>query len=138
VNDKNNWTSASSSAGFGTPGYANSQYRSSDIVNEAISVLPEIVTPDNDGRNDFATITIKTTEPGKVVNAVVFNAMGRTVRYLLKNEILGVNNRFIWDGYDDKQQVLPPGIYIIFTEVFDTMGSVKKYRNCVVLNSFPP
>lgn len=136
--DKNNWTSASSSAGFGTPGYVNSQFRNNGYGSEAISVLPEVFTPNNDGQNDFASIIIKTQEPGKIVNAVVFNVLGRRVRYLLKNEILGADNRFTWDGYDDKDDLLPSGIYIIFTRIFDTKGSVAKYRNCIVLNSFPP
>jgi hypothetical protein len=136
--DKNNWTSASSSAGFGTPGYVNSQFRNNEPGSETISVLPEVFTPNNDGQNDFASISIKTQEPGKIVNAVVFNALGRRVRYLLKNEILGADNRFTWDGYDDKDDLLPSGIYIIFTQIFDTKGSVAKYRNCIVLNSFPP
>jgi hypothetical protein len=136
--DKNNWTSASSSSGFGTPGYENSQHLRDAGNPEQISVLPEVFSPNNDGQNDFASINIKNDEPGKVVNAVVFNAMGRPVRYLLKNQILGMNNRFIWDGYDDKDELLPSGIYIIFTQIFDAKGSVFKYRNCVVLNSFPP
>ena len=136
--DRNNWTSASSSAGFGTPGYVNSQFRDNDPGNEVISVLPEVFTPDNDGQNDFVSVTIKTQEPGKIANAVVFNALGRRVRYLLKNEILGATNRFTWDGYDDNDELLPSGIYIIFTQIFDTKGAVSKYRNCIVLNSFPP
>jgi hypothetical protein len=136
--NKNNWTSASSSSGSGTPGYVNSQFRTGDNVNAEISVLPEIFSPNNDGRNDFASIYIKAEEPGKIANAVIFNAMGRRVRYLLKNEILGISNRFTWDGCDDKDQLLPSGIYIIFTQVFNTKGAVIKYRNCVVLDSFPP
>jgi hypothetical protein len=136
--DKNNWTSASSSAGFGTPGYVNSQFRNDGYGSEAISVLPEVFTPNNDGQNDFASISIKTHEQGKVVNAVIFNALGRRIRYLLKNEILGADNRFTWDGYDDRDSLLPSGIYIIFTQIFDTKGLVAKYRNCIVLNSFPP
>ena len=136
--DKNNWTSASSSAGFGTPGYVNSQFRNNTLQDEEISVLPEIFTPDNDGQNDFASINIRTHEQGKIINAVVFDVRGRRVRYLLRNETLGADNRFNWDGYDDKDQLLPSGIYIIFMQVFDTKGSVTKYRKCVVLNSFPP
>jgi hypothetical protein len=136
--DKNNWTSASSSSGFGTPGYINSQFRRSQNKNAAISVQPEIFSPNNDGQNDFALINIKTEEQGKVANAVVFNAEGRRVRYLLKNEVLGMSNNFTWDGYGDNDQLLPSGIYIIFTQVFDGKGAVNKYRNCIVLNSFPP
>lgn len=136
--DNNNWTSASSSSGFGTPGYENSQHMRDAGNFEPVSVLPEVFSPNNDGQNDFASIHIQSQEPGKVVNAVVFNAMGRPVRYLLKNETLGINNRFTWDGYDDKDELLPSGIYIIFTQIFDAKGSVFKFRNCVVLKSFPP
>jgi len=136
--DKNNWTSASSSSGSGTPGYINSQFRRSQNENAAISVQPEIFSPNNDGQNDFALINIKTEEQGKVANAVVFNAAGRRVRYLLKNEVLGLSNNFTWDGYGDNDELLPSGIYIIFTQVFDGKGAVNKYRNCIVLDSFPP
>jgi hypothetical protein len=136
--DSNNWTSASSSSNFGTPGQINSQFRSNDHGIEAISVLPETFSPDNDGYNDFTSVSINTQERGKVANAVIFNAMGRRVRYLLKNEILGVNNRFNWDGCDDRDQLLPSGIYIIFIQVFDTKGNVSNHRKCVVLDSFPP
>jgi hypothetical protein len=136
--DTHNWTSASSSSNFGTPGQINSQFRSNEQGIEAISVLPEVFTPDNDGQNDFTSISINTQERGKIANAVIFNAMGRRVRYLLKNEVLGVKNRFNWDGCDDRDQLLPSGIYIIFTQVFDTKGNVTKHRNCVVLDSFPP
>lgn len=136
--DKNNWTSASSASGFGTPGYINSQFTNNDQGDEEISVLPGIFSPNNDGQNDFATINIKTHESGKIANTIVFNTLGRRVRYLLKNETLGANNRFTWDGYDDNDELLPTGIYIIFTQIFDTKGSVSKHRNCIVLNSFPP
>lgn len=136
--DRNNWTSASSPSGSGTPGYVNSQFRSNNDDIGGISVEPKIFSPDNDGLNDFASINIKTTTQGKIANAVIFNAMGRRVRYLLKNELLGFSNRFIWDGYDDSEQLLPSGIYILFTQIFGTDGTVLKYRHCIVLDSFPP
>jgi hypothetical protein len=136
--DSNNWTSASSSAGYGTPGYVNSQFRSNGKDTEVISVFPDVFTPNNDGENDFASITINTRAPGKIINAVIFNTLGKRVRYLLKNQNLGAANRFTWNGYNDNDELLPSGIYIIFTQIFDTKGSVTKYRNCIVLNSFPP
>src|SRR5205814_1343758 len=50
--DKNNWTSAASTAGFGTPGYQNSQFRADLQVQAQITVLPKIFSPDNDGLDD--------------------------------------------------------------------------------------
>jgi hypothetical protein len=136
--DQNNWMSASSSSGSGTPGYVNSQFRRSVRITGGILIEPSILSPNNDGQNDFASINIKTATQGNIVNAVIFNALGKRVRYLLKNELLGVSNTFTWDGYDDRDQLLPSGIYILSTQIFDATGRVFKYRNCIVLNSFPP
>ena len=136
--EKNNWTSASSSSGYGTPGNINSQFMSIVQGDAEVSVLPKIFTPNNDGQDDFAFITINIKQQGKIANAVIYDASGRKVRYILKNELLGANNRFIWDGYDDHSQKLATGIYIIFTQIFDLKGNVNKYRNCIVLKSFPP
>lgn len=136
--DKNNWTSASSSSGYGTPAQVNSQFIPEQKASEVISVLPKIISPGNDGNNDYAFINISMNEQGKLANASIYDANGRKVRYILKNELLGAVNRFIWDGCDDRAQMLPSGIYIILTQIFDLKGTVKKYRNCVVLNSFPP
>src|SRR5207253_4935486 len=98
--DKNNWTSASSSSGYGTPGSINSQYRLFETGTTEMSVLPKVFSPDNDGHDDFATISIHMNEAGTVANAVIYDVTGRRIRYLLKNEVLGTINTFIWDGYD--------------------------------------
>jgi hypothetical protein len=34
---------------------------------------------------------------------------------------------------DDKNRKLPQGIYIIYTEIFNTEGKKKAFRNTVVL-----
>ncbi|MBL7698858.1 MAG: gliding motility-associated C-terminal domain-containing protein [Chitinophagaceae bacterium] len=133
--DANNWTSASSASGWGTPGDLNSQFRSSDTTNEQVAVLPKVFTPDNDGVDDFAQVSIATAEQGKIANSLVYDMWGRRVRYLVKNEVLGLNNRFTWDGCDDRSQKLPTGIYIVCTQVFDTKGNNNKFRHCIVLSS---
>ena len=132
--EKNNWTSASSSSGYGTPGMVNSQYRQEEKGTSVISVLPKIFSPDNDGHDDFASINITVKEQGKIANAVIYDVTGRRVRYIMKNELLGASNRFLWDGYDDRAQKLGTGIYIIVTQVFDLEGNVSKYKNVVILN----
>ncbi|HUQ67401.1 MAG TPA: hypothetical protein VM101_14655 [Flavitalea sp.] len=136
--DKNNWTSASSSSGYGTPGSINSQYRPNDTGTAVMSVLPKMFSPNNDGYDDYATISIHLNERGSLANAVIYDVTGRRIRYLLKNELLGTTNRFIWDGYDDYGKLLPSGIYIVMTQIFNMEGMVRKFRSCIVLNSFPP
>jgi len=131
--NKNNWTSAASTAGFGTPGYQNSQFKIDKQLLGMITIVPKTFSPDNDGFDDLATIQYQMTAPGYVGNITIFDANGRSVRYLAKNATLASQGNFRWDGLDDKLQKLPIGIYIVFTEIFNLLGKTKKFKNVVTL-----
>ena len=81
---QNNFHSAATSAGYGTPGFKNSQYKSGNVPGGEIHVTPEIFSPDNDGHDDFATINYSFPTPGYVANITIFDGSGRPVRYLQK------------------------------------------------------
>jgi hypothetical protein len=131
--DKNNWTSASSSSGFGTPGYQNSQFRSDPGTVGEIVVSPKIFSPDNDGTDDFGMIRYNMKEHGYVANLIIYDVAGRRVRYLLKNEILGMSGQYKWDGLDDEMQELPQGMYILVTQLFNLKGNTKKFKHVITL-----
>ena len=128
-----NFHSAATSAGYGTPGYKNSQYRLNEEVQGEITVTPDIFSPDNDGTDDFATINYSFPSPGYVANITIFDATGRAVRYLQRNSLSGIKGYYRWDGLDDKNRKLPQGIYIIYTEIFNTDGKKKQFKNTIVL-----
>ena len=130
---QNNFHSASSTIGYGTPTYKNSQNRIDASVQGTIEVSPKIVSPDNDGLDDFATIDYNFPEPGYVSNVTIFDAAGRPVRYLQKSTLNGTKGYYRWDGLGEKQQKLPIGIYIIYTEVFNLEGKTKKFKNTIVV-----
>jgi hypothetical protein len=129
----NNFHSAATSAGYGTPGFKNSQYKTDEQVSGEITITPEIFSPDNDGIEDFATINYHFPTPGYVANITIFDASGRPVRYLQKNSLSGVKGYYRWDGLDDKSRKLPQGIYIIYTEIFNKEGKKKQFKNTIVL-----
>lgn len=131
--NQGNWHSAASSVGYGTPTYKNSQYRMDLQAQGDIKITPEIVSPDNDGMDDFATIDYNFPDPGYVANITIFDANGRTVRYLQRNALCGTKGNFRWDGLGEKFQKLPVGIYVIFTEVFNLNGKKKQFKNTIVL-----
>ncbi len=131
--NEDNWHSAASSVGYGTPTYKNSQYRIDMQVQGDIAVSPEIVSPDNDGMDDFATIDYSFPSPGYVANITIFDANGRAVRYLQRNALCGTKGSFRWDGLGEKFQKLVVGIYIIYTEVFNLDGKKKQFKNTIVL-----
>jgi hypothetical protein len=128
-----NWHSAASTAGYGTPTYKNSQYKLLQSINATVEVTPKVFSPDNDGRDDIATIQYKTTEPGYVANITIYDANGRPVRNLVKNATLGLQGYWIWDGLDDKKLKLPVGTYILFTEIFNLNGKKEIFKNVIVL-----
>ena len=130
---QSNWHSAASTAGYGTPGYKNSQFKQTSSVNAMIEVSPKVFSPDNDGYDDIATINYQVSEPGYVANVTIFDANGRIVRYMVKNALLGLKGSWNWDGLNENGQKLPIGNYIIFTEIFNLQGKKKQFKNTVVL-----
>ncbi|MBN8686347.1 MAG: lamin tail domain-containing protein [Chitinophagales bacterium] len=131
--DQGNWHSAASTAGYGTPGYKNSQYLSVHAVPATIAVQPAVFSPDNDGRDDVAAIQYSVTAPGYIANMVIYDAGGRPVRYLVRNGLLGLSGQWTWDGLDEKKNKLPVGRYIVFTEIFNLEGKKQSFKNVIVL-----
>lgn len=131
--NEQNWHSAATNVGYGTPTYKNSQYRADAGVQGEITVTPEIVSPDNDGQDDFATISYRFPEPGYVANISIFDAVGRPVKYLQRNALNGISGYYRWDGLGEKNRQLTSGIYIIYTEVFNLQGKTKRFKNVVVV-----
>jgi hypothetical protein len=131
--NKDNWHSAAKDVGYGTPTYQNSQFRLDLQVQGDVTVIPEVFSPDNDGTDDFLTISYRFSETGYVMNITVYDAAGRPVKALQRNAICSQQGSFRWDGLNDKQQQLPLSPYVIFTEVFNLQGKVKRFKNQVVL-----
>lgn len=128
-----NWHSAASTAGWGTPGYRNSQHRGRMEGKAMVEVVPSAFSPDNDGRDDQVLVRYRLEGGGYVANSTVFDAGGRPVRRLVRNGILGRAGHWRWDGLNDAGQPLPAGPYIVFTELFNRLGRTQRFRQAVVL-----
>lgn len=133
TNDPINWHSASTEAGYATPGYENSQVVQEDIYVPTVTFNPESFSPNSDGYNDDYWIEIQTERPGYVINTWIFDATGRTIFQLAKNEILGTSDEFFWDGNDETGQRQPLGVYVVLVELFDLDGRVYRFKDGVVL-----
>ncbi|MEJ8817099.1 lamin tail domain-containing protein [Lacibacter sp. H407] len=131
--NKDNWHSAAKDVGYGTPSYQNSQFRLDLQVQGEVTATPEVFSPDNDGNDDFVTIGYRFPETGYVMSITVFDAAGRPVKALQRNTVCSQQGNFRWDGLNDKFQPLPLGPYVIFTEVFNLQGKVKRFKKQVVL-----
>lgn len=128
-----NWRSASSVAGFATPGYVNSNSRPEVVVaTDAIQVEPEIFSPNRPGQ-DFSKINYRFTKPGFAASVKILDQQGRLVKELANNETLGYEGFFRWDGDQDNGNKARLGYYVVWMEVFDADGAVKTFRERVIL-----
>ena len=134
--DKTNWHSAAEDVGFGTPGLRNSQFScTTEVIPDPVSVSPEIFSPDNDGKDDVLNINYKFDVPGYMGTIVIYDASGRLIRNLIKNELLGASGSFSWDGITNDKDKARIGIYVIYVEVLDLNGKTKHYKKTAVLAS---
>lgn len=128
-----NWQSASSLSGYGTPGYENSQAGKSREDKPAVTFKPDVFSPDLDGYNDHYVIHYELNQPGYVSTVRIFDAEGRFVQHLIKNELLGTRGEIVWNGKDATGSMQPPGIYVVAVEIFNDRGDVIRAKDGVAL-----
>jgi hypothetical protein len=128
-----NWTSAASSAGFGTPTEKNSESFQGAGGNDLFQAEPEIFSPDNDGYQDFCFIRYHLTQNGFTASITIYDINGREVRMLANNNTISGDGSFRWDGLDDQRNPLPMGHYVICEDLFTVTGKIEKFRQVVVL-----
>jgi hypothetical protein len=133
TNAYGNWFSASSLAGYGTPGYENSQANNKNILQPEITFEPEAFSPNNDGFNDEYKIKYKLNKPGFIATAKIFGPSGRFIMDLAKNEILSTSGEIHWNGEDETGQKLPLGVYVVVFEVLHPNGEKYGYKDGIVL-----
>lgn len=125
-----NWHSAAATAGFATPGYANSQHLPEGDGTE-FSISPAVISPDNDGFEDFAEFSLRFPEPGNRLTLRVFDVNGNAVNLLANNVLCGTEAAFRWDGLDDNRNRLPTGMYVVIAQYWNAQGKLGRKRKVV-------
>ncbi|HAQ21861.1 MAG TPA: hypothetical protein DCR40_21920 [Prolixibacteraceae bacterium] len=128
-----NWASAATSVGFATPGLPNSQAESETEIQDEITPEPKEFSPNGDGYNDQLSIKFKLSKPGYIANVRIFDAVGRQVKFLVKNQSLAQEGSWLWNGFNDSGKRLNLGVYIILVEVFDRDGNAKTFKKTCII-----
>lgn len=127
------WQSAAQAAGFATPTAKNSQFTNPVESEDEFTLSHKVFSPDGDGFEDVLIINYKLPESGYVANIMVFDSKGRRINRLASNMTLGTSGNITWDGATDGGRRATMGAYVIFIEVFDLNGNIKRYKKTVVV-----
>jgi hypothetical protein len=133
TNIPGNWHSASSVVGYGTPTFENSSQILPLNNPEIVTLEPEVITPDGDGSEDQLSIHFGTGQPGYTATVDIYSIKGLPVKSLLKNRLIPTEGTLIWDGYTDKGQIPPSGIYILRFELYNLQGDYRRIKKRFVL-----
>ena len=121
--DGMNWHSAAEAVKFGTPGLKNSQYLPV-TVNGSFSLESDLFSPDMDGYLDVMQATYSMAQPSCLGTVSIYDERGRLIRTLFKNQLLGSNGNFSWNGVKDDQTKASIGVYVIVFEAFSLDGGL--------------
>ena len=105
-----------------------------DIESETeLSLASKTFSPDNDGFEDALSLNYRFNQAGLVANSAIYNDRGVLIKRIAKNLTLATSGTLTWDGLDENSSKAAVGIYIVYFEVFDLNGKVRKYRKSCVL-----
>lgn len=124
-----NWTSATESAGYGTPGYRNSQFRSGEPGHATGIEAP--VFSDITG---YYTIAYYFDTPGYHCRAWIYDTSGRIRAEIANHELLGTEGEITWKGESRDNRPLRPGIYILYVEVYHEQGDVRSFKKAFLVH----
>jgi len=132
-NDPQNWHSASSTVGYATPAYKNSQSIRDSLSGGDFVLLNNSFSPDNDGYEDVLVMQFNSSKPNLWGTLQIFNISGQKVKELFTQKALGTQETFIWDGRDENNQTVPVGYYVLYFNVFDHTGYTKHYKKVIAV-----
>ena len=111
----------------------NSQYLKTERTESVMELQPKTISPDGDGYEDVMNINYLLNENGYTGTLTIFNAAGKLVKQLIKNNIMGTSGTYTWDGTTDDGQKAPVGLYVFYLEIFNLKGEVKAYKTVGVV-----
>ena len=141
TNSSANWHSAAASVLYATPAYQNSQINTTPSVSsnnqEIFTLFNKTFSPNDDGFQDYLLMHYSIDKKGYLANITIFDLEGRLVKRLTINELLSTEGRIKWDGETEEKLVAPVGTYIIYIELIDPDGGIKKIKKlCVLADKF--
>ena len=123
-----NWTSAASSAGFGTPGLENSQYLNGETETDSEEIDDPIYQP-----TGTFQIPYRLNQSGYMARGWIFDLSGSKVALIADNTSLGTQGYLEWNGKGRDGSPVNTGIYIIYLELWHPGGNVIRKKQVLLI-----
>ncbi len=132
--ERDNWYSASGSAGWATPGAVNSQAKEEPGGGGGMTLSSARLVPGSVIDDQFVTITVRLPGRENAVTVMIFDERGGHIKTLTDNLYTGSEFSVVWDGRASDNRFVREGIYIIMVQAFDSEGKRFRFREvCAVL-----
>ena len=125
LNIFSNWSSASSSENYATPGYENSNYIDLKATINYFEIVNSIVTPNADGNKDKLTIQYSLPNTHWTAKISVINYFGITIHTIGANVLLGKKGVIHWSGVLQDDTTINPGIYALEIRAYNLYTQEK-------------
>ncbi|WP_169719410.1 lamin tail domain-containing protein [Olivibacter sitiensis] len=125
--ESSNWASASSAAGYATPGYKNSQ-ASDGLYETTLWLTSRTVSPDDDGFEDKLELNYVWDKEGVMANVWIYDDKGNVVKELGHAYSMGTEGIIVWDGFTYRSERAKMGLYILHLETYHIDGWRKVYK----------
>ena len=126
--DATNWHSAAASAGYGTPGYRNSQQLLPS------STLNGFERPYWSDSERSYLLRYQLADAGYRCRIWVFDTMGRRIAEIANLSTLATEGTLRWDGIGYEGSRPKPGIYIFYAELFLPNGTTHTQREVFLIH----
>jgi len=108
----------------------------SDIISKA-QARPKVFTPNGDRKNDYTVFEFRLAKAETKIKIKIFDTAGNLVKKLYDGKLtprdyIGDNDPGRWDGKNDDNSLVPPGIYIYQIQA-DTDDGLKVESGTVVV-----
>lgn len=124
-----NWTSASETAGYGTPGYRNSQFGAGHAETPTGIEAPVY----SEATGEYG-INYYLDQPGYSCRAWVFDTAGRRLAEVANQTLLGREGCFTWSGRALDGSRLTPGVYLFYADLYHASGKTKAYKRVFLVH----
>jgi hypothetical protein len=132
-NHATHWHSAAATVGYATPGLPNSQLYINPGTDATIQFSSDIVSPNNDGRDDYLIIDFSFPETGYLSNISIFDLNGIIVHNMHRNMLNGTSGYWKWDGLNSHGKPLNTGRYIVVIEVYNLKGKRSVFKKVLTI-----